>query len=102
MKQTLDQIVATPEEAVLEAGEKGEELDVVTASDGSKLVQRPVDWNKKDKPPRKRRGKRVKIYHKRRTKMFLTDCTVGPNEEASILATDARNPNVAPHIVVIE
>lgn len=44
-------------------------------------------------------GSRVRVYHKRRCRMFLSDCTIGPNEERDILVSDLLIPGVAEHVV---
>ncbi len=51
------------------------------------------------RPPPLQNGKRVRVYHKRRTTLHLTDCKLGPNEERDILESDARHPNVARYVV---
>lgn len=46
-------------------------------------------------------GARVRVYHKRRTTMFLTDCKLGPHEEREILASDYAKPAIAAHLVKV-
>ncbi len=65
-------------------------------------VQRKVDLPcRAAKADPIRQGKRVKVYHKRRTTMFLSDCKIGPHEERDILLSDWENPAVAEHVIKV-
>jgi len=46
-------------------------------------------------------GERVRVYHKRRTTMFLSDCKLGPHEEREILASDYARPAIAVHLIKV-
>ena len=109
----------TAEQAILEAQARGEDISEPKDSDGQPIMQRPISLD--DPPTPKRRGPgrprkgttrarsastqkepdRVKIYHRRNCKMFLTDCTVGPRAEAMVLRSDYEHPNVKPHCLLL-
>ncbi len=86
-------------EAVVAAEGAGREVEHTVDESGQELLQRPIDL----KAPRKARtipGKRVKVYHKRNTTVWLSDGKfLGPQAEGYILEVDAKHPNIAPHIL---
>ena len=87
MTQTAAQAV---EELIGEGGEPTQTKD----EGGQELTQRPISIDV-SKAPRKKRARvnnsgRIRVYNKRRSKVFCSDCTVGPNEEADILASDLK------------
>ena len=93
----------TAAEAIEQAQEAGQPVETTVDETGQEFLQRPISLNT---APRKRvapkAGKRVRVYHKRRTTMYLSDCTIGPEEEKEILLTDAEKPRVAPYIVRLQ
>ncbi len=99
----------TAEEAITESLEHGDAPIETVDESGQHLMQRPMSIEKrprgrprKQAAPAKDASERVRIYHKRKTRMFLTDCVVGPHEEASVLRSDIEHPNVKPHVVIIQ
>jgi hypothetical protein len=88
----------TAEEAVAEAQAAEVEVPHTEDAEGNEVLQRPISLKDPIHTP-KAPGKRVKVYHKRRTTLHLTDCKLGPEAEGFILESDAQLPQVAPHIV---
>ena len=83
---------------MVEAQAAGIEVPTTEDADGDEVLQRPISLKDPIEAPQAP-GKRIKVYHKRRTTMHLTDCKLGPEAEGYILESDARLPQVAPHIV---
>ena len=66
----------------------------------SEPKQRRVDLpNQPTQPKQIEEGTRVRVYHKRNTRMFLSDCIIGPHEEREILESDYTHPAVAQYVV---
>jgi hypothetical protein len=62
--------------------------------------QRRVDLPSRPAPAKPlEAGARVRVYHKRNTRMFLSDCIIGPHEEREILESDYTHPAVAQYVV---
>ena len=93
----------TATEAVTKAKEAGKPVESTTGAHGEELLQRPFSLDEPEKPTAKPAGGRVRVYHKRKTKMWLSDGScIGPHEEREIPAADADNPLVAQHVVVMK
>ncbi len=88
-------------EAVTEAMGRDEPLESITDEVGAQFIQRPITLDASEPAPPVVPGRRVRVYHKRNTTMFLTDCQIGPNEDGEILYSDSQLPQVAPYIVLM-
>ena len=64
--------------------------------------QRRVDFpSAPPDPPPLGNGKRVRVYHKHKTTMTLSDCKIGPLEEKDILESDYHHPIVAARVIKV-
>ena len=82
--------MSTAEDAARVAQESGEEVTTVKDEAGQEFVQRPISITatKRTRKPRKKAGGRVKVYNRRAGAVFGTDCTIGANEEGTVLQSD--------------
>ena len=79
---------ATPEQPMPEPTEEPE--------------QRRVDLpSAPSKQPPMAKGRRVRVYHKHRTTMTLSDCVIGPLEERDILESDYLHPTVTARVIKV-
>jgi hypothetical protein len=79
---------ATPEQPMAETPEEQKQRRV-------DLPSAPIE------PPPLVTGKRVRVYHKHRTTMTLSDCKIGPFEEMDILESDYHHPVVAARVIKV-
>lgn len=98
MRTRKSTITAT--EAVAAAQEAGQEVDVQKDARGSELLQRPVSIDGPVKQVHKE-GRRVRVYNKRRSTLFCTDCKIPANSEAMILETDLNIPGVRDNVIKV-
>ncbi len=93
----------TAEEAILRAQEAGETVETTMDAAGKEFAQRPLSLAKT--PSVKSAldpGKRVRVYNKRRSRLFCTDCSLEAEGEGSILATDLKIPGVRANVLELK
>ena len=93
----------TATEAVQAAQQSGREVPVTHDEAGNEFTQRPfslADAAPAAPAPVISANDMVLVYHKRRTRMWLSGgLSIGPEEEKRIPRKDAEHPKVKPHIV---
>lgn len=92
-------ITRSAEDAVLSAEKEGE-LISTSMLNGKVVAQRPIrleDESLVSLDP----GERVKVYNKRGSRVFCSDCVLEPLMIGEILRSDLERPCVSRHVLVV-
>ena len=89
------------EDAVRLALELGESVATVKDETGKEFTQRPVTLTADAVKPILKPGERVKVYNKRPTRLYFSDCVLEAHAEGMVLASDLKREKLAAKVIKV-
>lgn len=77
------------------------ENNTIIDSEGNERTQRDISIDDKPARARPRKGARIRVYNKRRSKVFTSDGFLDAESEGEILASDMKIPGIRDNVIKI-